>query len=160
MVEFSALISSSQKTFSDDLIYNVPPHPPPTLCHSLLVLLWFIFPHSTDHHLTSDMFLCLLAYCLLPPHSELRSGTLFCSLLRKYLKQCLICSKDFLKIIHASHKYLLSAHFSFRLLGDDLFQDKRLVSFCTPNPIGSSTQSTVLKGCSRLIQAPWEKVIN
>ena len=61
-----------------------PPTPPPH--PSSVTLHCFILVHfSSQHWLPPDvwyLFLCLFAYCLSPPHVELRSGTLFCSLLR------------------------------------------------------------------------------
>ena len=85
-VEFSDVLSTPQKTFFNDLIYNIYPPPTPSPHPYSLTLHRFILVHfSSQHWLPPDvwyLFLCLFAYCLSPQHVELRSGTLFCSLLR------------------------------------------------------------------------------
>lgn len=109
------MLSTPQKTFYNDLIYNVSPAPHQHT-HTLslsIVLFWFIFLRSTDHHLMFDIYLsafCLFA-CL--PHT-LNWGQELCFV------HCL--GSTYNNIWHvvgtkkniffcSSNKYFLSTHF-------------------------------------------------
>lgn len=120
-----------------------PTTPTRTLCHST-VLLGFIVLPSTAHHLTSEVVLCLFAYCLCPPHVALRSGTPLCSQPRKYLENSAWHTiKIKKKKVHSSNIYRVPP--SCWPLGDNRVPGRKVGLLASHIQLVVDTQSLALK---------------